>query len=95
MTMTGSLRVAGVERGAVARVFFDDREILMHEGEILASALLAAGIRTLRHAPGDGGPRGLFCAMGSCQECVVLEAGRRVEACRLVVRDGMQVRSIR
>lgn len=93
MTAAG-LRIAGIARGAAARLRFDAVEITAHEGEILASALLAAGIRTLRHAPGDGGPRGLFCAMGSCQECVVQIEGQRIEACRVLVRDGMEVRSL-
>ena len=29
--------------------------------------------------------------MGLCQECVVLVAGRRVEACRLPVAEGLVV----
>jgi D-hydroxyproline dehydrogenase subunit gamma len=95
MTRSASLRVAGVARGAPVRLLFDGIDVAAHDGETLATALYAAGIRTLRHAPGDGGPRGLFCAMGSCQECVVLIDGQRVEACRVPVRDGMAVLSIR
>ncbi len=93
--MTASLRIAGVARGAAIRLRFDGAEVAAHDGEMLATALLAADIRTLRHAPGDGGPRGLFCAMGSCQECAVLIDGQRIEACRVAARDGMEVRSIR
>ncbi len=95
MTRSPSLRIAGVLRGAPVRLRFDDIHVAAHDGETVATALHAAGIRTLRHAPGDDGPRGLFCAMGSCQECVVLIDGQRVEACRVPVRDGMAVLSIR
>ncbi len=93
--MTASLRIAGVARGAPVRLRFDGADVAAHDGEMLATALLAAGIRTLRLAPGDSGPRGLFCAMGSCQECAVLIDGQRIEACRVAVRDGMEVQSTR
>jgi predicted molibdopterin-dependent oxidoreductase YjgC len=83
----------GVTRGAPARFRFDGAEIAAVAGESVAAALLAAGIRTLGRAPGDGGPRGMFCAMGSCQECVVLIGGRLVEACRVPVHDGLVVAS--
>jgi predicted molibdopterin-dependent oxidoreductase YjgC len=39
----------------------------------------------------DGSSRGLFCAMGACQECVVEVDGSLMEACRTPVRDGMVV----
>lgn len=78
--MTG-LRIGGdAARGARITIRFDGAPVPAHEGESLATALLAAGIR----------PRGLFCAMGVCQECVVLFEGRRVEACRVTLRAGME-----
>jgi D-hydroxyproline dehydrogenase subunit gamma len=89
--MSSDLRIART-RGARVRFRFDGQEIEAFAGESIAVALLARGIRTLRRAPVDGGPRGLFCAMGLCQECVVLVEGRRVEACREPVRDGLDVR---
>jgi predicted molibdopterin-dependent oxidoreductase YjgC len=74
---------------------FEGQPILAYAGETVATALLAAGIRTLRHGPGDGGPRGLFCVMGLCQECVVSVEGRAEEACRLAATDGLDVRVAR
>ncbi|RDJ20099.1 (2Fe-2S)-binding protein [Bosea caraganae] len=71
---------------------FEGREIPAYEGESVATALLAAGITKLRCSPGDGGPRGLFCAMGVCQECVVSVAGQAVEACRLLAAPGLDVK---
>lgn len=86
------LRIEGiVRRGRKVTVTVDGREIEAHEGETLASALLASGIRTLRASPtGEG--RGMFCAIGICQECVVELDGATVAACQLAVRDGMQIR---
>ncbi len=73
---------------------FDERRVTACEGETLAMALCAAGVRTLRASAGRGEPRGLFCAMGVCQECVVIVDGRRRESCLTIVRDGMAVQSI-
>jgi predicted molibdopterin-dependent oxidoreductase YjgC len=89
--MAAGLRIPGAHGDAV-RFRFDGQEIAGFAGETVAAALLAAGIRVLRDAPEGGGPRGLFCAMGVCQECVVEVDGRRIEACRLPVRDGLEVR---
>jgi len=93
--MTAAPRIeAGVTRSARVRFAFDGRAIDAHEGESVAVALLAAGVRTLRHAPVDGTPRGAFCLIGVCQECVVEIDGGRVEACRATVREGLDVRRV-
>lgn len=70
---------------------FDDEPIVVRAGMSLAAALWEAGVRVLGRNPADGSPRGMFCAMGVCQECVVMVDGMRVEACRMLVRDGMVV----
>ena len=84
----------GVARGARVRFHFDGRPIDAHDGESVAAALLAAGVRALRRAPVDGGARGAFCLIGLCQECLVEIAGERVEACRAAVCEGLNVRRI-
>jgi hypothetical protein len=90
-----SLRVpvrAGVERGRQLRFFFDGAPIAAHEGETVAAALLAAGRRVLRTTAVRGEPRGVFCGMGVCYDCLVVidgEPSRR--ACMVFAREGMQV----
>jgi predicted molibdopterin-dependent oxidoreductase YjgC len=86
------LRIAGSARTAVVSFRFDGQRIRAFEGESVACALFAAGIRTLRQSPRTEMPRGLFCLMGSCQECVVWVDGRRVAACQEPVREGLEVR---
>jgi D-hydroxyproline dehydrogenase subunit gamma len=73
------------------RFSFDGEPVLAFAGETLAAALLASGIRAFGRSTVDGSSRGLFCAMGACQECVVEVDGSLVEACRTPVRDGMAV----
>ncbi len=94
--MTGAPRItAGVRRAHDVSFVFDGARYTAPEGESLLAALLAAGVRDLRHAPADGAPRGGFCAMGVCQECLVEADGMRVEACRLPVREGLVAMRVR
>jgi predicted molibdopterin-dependent oxidoreductase YjgC len=83
-------------RGPRVTFTWNGRTIAAYSGESVAAALWAAGVR------GDGGNhdegppyRVLFCAMGVCQQCVVTIDGTRVEACRVGVRDGLDVRPAR
>ena len=71
---------------------FDGRRIEALEGETIAAALSAAGITTFRHTP-SGAPRGLFCGMGACFDCVVTVDGRIGQrACLTQAADGMDGR---
>jgi hypothetical protein len=81
-------------RGNCVQFQFDDQPVRAYEGETVAMALWAAGVRQLRTSPVQNGPRGVFCGMGVCQECAVLVDGRRAEACNTIVRDGLSVRSL-
>ncbi len=93
--MTARRIAKGVRRGPPLRFTFDGVPVEARAGESVAAALLAGGVAGLRRrAPGAGGPRGALCFMGVCQECVVLADDRRTEACRLPVRDGLEVRSV-
>ncbi len=72
---------------------FDGKRIEALEGETIAAALSAAGITAFRHTS-DGAPRGVFCGMGACFDCVVTVDGRiGRRACLEKVADGMQVGS--
>ncbi|MCP5151918.1 MAG: (2Fe-2S)-binding protein [Chromatiales bacterium] len=63
-----------------------------HAGESLAAVLALAGRPAGRRGVRDGSPRGYWCGMGVCFECVVVVDGAPGQrACRVRVRDGMQV----
>ena len=87
------LRIGAAPRGDEVEFFFDGKAVRAYAGETVACALFAAGIRTLRKSPRARSARGMFCLMGSCQECVVDIDGRRVPACQEPVRAGLDVRS--
>jgi len=85
-----SLRITGIARGDSVSLRVDGRPVAAFAGENIATALWAAGIRRLRASPG-GAPRGLFCGMGVCQECVVEVEGVAVLACQTRVSQGLEV----
>lgn len=88
-----SLRLdSNVERGRPVQIFVDGEMVEAYEGESLAAAMLASGRRVFRHTHPEGQPRGVFCGMGVCYECLVSVAGReRVRACVVPVQDGMSI----
>lgn len=82
----------GLTRGAAVRISFDGAPVHAHEGESIAAALLADGWRATRVTRRGGRPRGLFCAIGSCHDCLVrVDGSGPVRSCLTPVRDGMAV----
>jgi predicted molibdopterin-dependent oxidoreductase YjgC len=74
-------------------IWFEGAAVLARTGDSVAVALLAAGIATTRTTPVSGAPRGPFCMMGACFECLaVVDFRPNVQTCMTPVRDGMQVR---
>ena len=77
--------------GAPVRLRFDGAEIEALTGETIAAALAAADIVSVRQAR-SGAPRGPFCGMGACFDCLVTVDGRpNQRACLTKVADGMEV----
>ncbi len=73
-------------------ILVDGRPVQALEGEMIASALTAAGIKRLRTTSKGHDPRGIFCAIGRCTDCVMEVNGRpNVRTCMTPVEDGMAV----
>jgi predicted molibdopterin-dependent oxidoreductase YjgC len=63
-------------------------------GMTIGGALLAGGVRSWRLTRSGGRPRGVFCGIGACFDCLVDVGGdRAVRACLIQVRDGDEVRT--
>lgn len=89
------MRIArDVIRGEPVTLRIDGDVVQAHAGETLATAMLLRSPVFRRDTAGR--PRGLFCNMGSCGECLVtlLPEGRRVRACLTPVANGMEVASL-
>jgi len=83
-----------VRRGPALRFLADGCSVDAFEGESVAAALFAAGRRELRRSPRDGAPRGMFCLMGSCQECLVWVGSRKLPACQVPVTPGLEIETL-
>lgn len=86
------LRIASVDRGPAVRIRINDRPHTAYAGESVHAALLAAGYRVLRKTAKAGHPRGFFCGMGVCYDCLVtIDGVPNQRACMRLVADGMEV----
>jgi len=61
----------GVSRGAQFSVVVNDEKVSAFEGESVATVLMANGYPIMRTTQ-KGEPRGVFCGMGVCFECLVI-----------------------
>jgi predicted molibdopterin-dependent oxidoreductase YjgC len=81
-------------REFTAVIEVDGKKIPAVEGEPIAAALLAAGIKTFRHTHKNHRPRGIFCAIGRCTDCVMIVDGvPNVRTCVTPVVDGMVIQT--
>jgi sarcosine oxidase subunit alpha len=80
-------------RTSSIKIEFDGTVIEALEGEMVASALMAAGIINFRDAPVSITPRGPYCMMGVCFECLVeIDGVGHQQACLVPVRGGMSIK---
>ncbi len=80
-------------RGAPVPVTVDGAPRTAHLGETVATVLLSEGLRVWRESPA-GAPRGLYCGIGLCSECLVQVDGvPGIRACVEPVRAGMDIRT--
>lgn len=81
------------KKGRRVTFFFEGQAVESFEGEPIAAALHAAGIKVLRHSVKLGRPRGFFCAIGKCSSCLMeVDGVPNVFSCVTPVREGMKVR---
>jgi len=86
------LQIDGVIRGRVIPIVLDGQPVDAHEGESIASAMWRSGVRTCRITRKTAQPRGYYCGMGVCFECVVhVEGEGDVRSCSAKVTENMDV----
>lgn len=80
------------QKGKKVKFLFDGREMSGYEGEPIAAALMAAGVTTHRYTRKYGLPRGVFCAIGRCTDCVMIVNGEmNVRTCITPLKEGMVI----
>lgn len=88
----GDLRTAGITRGAPVSVYVDGKEVPAFEGETVLAVLWASGDHTVHTTARAREPRGFYCGIGICFDCLVTVDGAvNVRACLEPVRAGMKI----
>ena len=89
---TNGLRLSRPSGSMTVYVTVDGEPVQAYPGETVATVLLAIGRRAFRHTSQHAAPRGLFCGMGVCFDCLVTIDGQpNVRACMTPVHAGMVV----
>ena len=81
--------------GKKIKLLVDNEPVAAFEGEPIAVALMAAGRRFFRFTTKRYEPRGVFCALGRCTDCVMIVDGQpNVRTCVTPARDGMVIETL-
>ncbi len=82
------------EHGKKVKFTFDGKEMEGFEGEPIAAALHANGIKILSYTEKYKRPRGFFCAIGKCSSCFVIVDGvPNVRSCITPLKEGMAIQT--
>lgn len=82
------------EQRTLVQFTFDGKTLEGYEGEPIAAALKAAGLMVHRYTAKEHKPRGIFCAIGRCTDCVMVVDGvPNVRTCITPLKAGMNVQT--
>ena len=72
-------------------IFINERPTNAVSGETVAAVLLRESIYAV-HTTQDGKPRGPYCMMGVCFDCMItLENGQSEQACQIDATEGLKI----
>ena len=84
------------EKGSRIQFSFDDQTMEGFEGEPIAIALRSNGVLIHRYTSRRNEPRGMFCAIGRCTDCIMVVDGRpNIRTCVEPLKAGMVVETQR
>jgi sarcosine oxidase, subunit alpha len=83
-----------VEQRPDIRFYWNKIPMSAKPDEMIASALIANGIKVFGRHYRDGTAQGIFCANGQCSKCTVMANGVAVKSCMIAVRENMIVESV-
>jgi thioredoxin reductase/Fe-S-cluster-containing hydrogenase component 2/bacterioferritin-associated ferredoxin len=85
--------LAVVERPQIT-FYWNNQPFQAAQGEMIATALFANGIKVFGHHHKDGSALGIFCANGQCAKCTVIANGKPVKSCMTKIKENMIVESV-
>lgn len=81
-----------VAAGDYINITVDGKQVRALRGEMILAALLSQGIIVNRYTTKLHEPRGLFCGIGQCTDCMMIVDGKpNVRTCITPVEDGMVI----
>lgn len=81
----------GIRRGAEIEVTLNGKKIKAFEGETVATMMMAENMVAMRTTT-EGQPRGIYCGMGVCFDClVVVDDVTNTRACMTWLKSGMSI----
>ena len=82
------------EKGRKVRFTFDGRTMEGFEGEPVSVALRSNGVMVHRYTTKRNEPRGVFCAIGRCTDCIMVVDGvPNVRTCVEPLKEGMVIQT--
>ena len=73
---------------------FDGKQMKGFAGEPIAVALKANGVMIHRYTKKEHKPRGIFCAIGRCTDCVmIMNVKPNIRTCVTPLEQGMEVQT--
>lgn len=86
--------IGPTETGPKVTFFMDGQTMTGYAGEPIAVALKAAGVMIHRYTQKAHEPRGIFCAIGRCTDCVMIVDGvPNVRTCITPLAEGMRIQT--
>lgn len=80
--------------GRMVTFTYDGQELQGVEGEPIATALRVAGVMVHRYTKKRHEPRGVFCAIGRCTDCVMIVNGKpNIRTCITPLEEGMVIQT--
>jgi len=80
------------ERGREITFYFEGKPMKGYEGETIAAALVANGVKVFRYSEKHNRARGFFCAVGKCSSCLMVVDGKpNTMVCMEPLRAGVTV----
>lgn len=76
----------------MVKIIVDGEPVMARKGEMIAAALIATGKQYFRKTVKSHEPRGIYCGIGRCTDCVMTVNGiPNVRTCVTAVEEGMVI----
>lgn len=73
-------------------VTLNSKPVSTEQGQSVGAVLMGEGIKAWRTTRNEGKPRGLFCGIGACYDCLVTIDGQpNQRACMVEACDSMNI----